>query len=1051
MNKLRYFVLLLLAISSSVVGYAQSFQISGEVWDRDRKEPMLGVNVIVEGGMVGISTGLEGKFTLSVNEGDVLLFSFIGYDDVRRTVSKAMTNLKIEMGEQTSELEEVIVVGYGQQKKTSSVGSIATAKGEDLMKAGSVNSVSEALQGQMPGVTAINTTSKPGEDSADLFIRGKATWGDATPMVLVDGVERDFNDVDVNEIESISVLKDASATAVYGVKGANGVILLTTKRGKQGKTTVKFSANFGFKKPAATEEWADYPTAMEAYNQAATNDQRWDILIPYSTIQAWENAYATGNYGAYNDYFPEVNWQDEILKNFGFSHNYNVNISGGTERMNYFASLGYLYDGDIYKTEKQEDYDPQFYYKRYNWRTNFDFKLTSSTKVSVNVAGNMSYQNQPGYRIGTGDEYLFGDFITTPTNLFPIQYSDGTYGADGSGAGNLYAMLNEVGQRQYQTIQGFYDFMIDQRLDKFVKGLRIGAKLSYTSTSKDMFKIMSAGHYSSTDSSTTAIAYVREYRDYDYANPIIAEDGSVSYNMITKIVNPDEYTEEKLPVGTTYDTYQNYNHKLYYEVSLNYANTFGDNEVSALGVFNRRLERSGVAFPSYEEDWVGRATYAYKGKYLTEVNASYTGSEKFAPGYRFGFFPSFSLGWRLTEESFMEKIKHSWLSNVKFRYSWGKVGSDANADRFNYMQTYETGTSVKFGETSLVSSGTTYTEGTLAYPYATWETAIKQNIGVDITIKNKLNLMLDLFDEQRSGILMERTTVSPWIGVELPSQNLGETKNHGLEFEATWNDKIGKEFNYFVKYNFATSESRIVFRDDAELISDYLKYEGKPIGYSSTYLATGNYSSVDDIFNGTHTGISSTSQSSLVPGDLAYIDYNADGTLTSTDTVPAEDLNYPLTTMGLSVGFSYKGFSMSALFYAALGVYKSAIGSYLYDFPDSNVKAQPNVGDTWSYSDSYSTSLTRPSLHIENTYNQLSSYYNYTDHSYLRLKNLEVSYTIPKHITERFLISNCQVYLNGTNLFTISPCDSRRDPETSGANVYPIVKRYNVGVRVTFN
>ncbi|RGD82535.1 MULTISPECIES: SusC/RagA family TonB-linked outer membrane protein [Bacteroides] len=1058
--KVKSILALLLVVCSIGIGYAQQMTVKGQVWDEVLNEPLIGVNVTVKGTTNGVITDMDGNFSINVQKNQVLIFSFIGYKDVEIVVKPNLNLSKVVMSESMQQIDEVVVVGYGQQKKASSVGSIATAKGDDLLKVGSVTTVSEALQGQMPGVVAINTSSKPGADAADIFIRGKATWGNASPLVLVDGMERNFNDVDVNEIESISVLKDASATAVYGVKGANGVILVTTKRGKNKKTVVNFSANFGFKQPTTELKWADYPTSMRMYNEAAANDGMWDKIIPESTISAWDHAYATGNYGPYNDYFPQVDWWNEMVGNFGFQQNYNLNISGGTERMAYFASIGMLNDGDIYNTKKQQDFDPRFYYKRYNWRSNFDFKITKSTTLSVNIAGKMGYRNQPGYRdADKGDGYIFDPFIQTPTNLFPIKYSDGEWGADGQGNGNIVAQMNNQGQRHYKSFQGFYDVILKQNLDMITKGLSVKATVSYNTYSDRQSSIFKARIYGANDAQASGDAIIRYHRVYDYANPIVNADGSIDYPLIREERFPTSQMEEDRPIGASHDNFKDYGRKLYYEVALNYQRSFNDHNVTALAVFNRKItedidtsdtNRQKMKFASYEEDWVGRVTYNWKERYLAEVNAAYTGSEKFAPGKRFGFFPSFSVGWRVTEEPFMKKIQEKWLTNLKLRYSYGEVGSDKGAPRFNYIQLFESGGNVTFGKNQNVTYGPLYTEGKLAYQNATWETAIKQNLGIEMTILRKLKLNLDLFDERRTGILMERNTVAPWMGTGLPSVNIGETKNHGLELELGWNDKIGKDFSYFAKFNFATSENRIVYKDDPNRLDDYLKAAGKPIGYVRKYLVSGNLSSIDDIFNYTQSGIVNGSQDKLIPGDLAYMDYNGDGVIDAKDTAPVEHLNYPLTTYGLTLGFTYKGFGVNALFYAATGVYKEQIGAFLWDFPQGNIKAQPNTLDRWTPEDALSGDILRPSVHLVNDYNSKENTYSYTNHSYLRLKNLEVNYAFPKEWIKKMNISSCQLYVNGNNLFTISGVDDRRDPETGGGSVYPIVRRYNVGVRLSF-
>ncbi len=369
-HKIKLLFLLLVTFSSTL--YAAPVSISGVVVDRVTNEAVIGATIVVEGTTTGSVTSYDGGYTISVEPGQTITFNYLGY--VPQSVKiGANTKVDIFLYEDTEQIDEILVVGYGVQKKSSSVGSIAQVSGEDILKAGSTTSISQAIQGAMPGVVATVNSSKPGSEDATVYIRGVASWQDSTPLYLVDGVERDINDIDPNEIESLSVLKDASATAVYGVKGANGVILVTTKRGTVSKPKVNFSTNFGFKKPTNIPEYADYVTTMEMWNEAAANDLAWDSVIPQSTIDAWRQAYASGEVSSTSDYFPEVDWWDEALADYGFSQQYNVNVSGGTEFVKYFASLGYLNDGDIFDAEESDLYDASFYYKRYNWRTNFDF------------------------------------------------------------------------------------------------------------------------------------------------------------------------------------------------------------------------------------------------------------------------------------------------------------------------------------------------------------------------------------------------------------------------------------------------------------------------------------------------------------------------------------------------------------------------------------------------------------------------------------------------------------------------------------------------------
>ena len=1036
---------------------AQQDYWKGQVKDAVSGEPMIGVSVRVKGTGSGTITDFDGNFTVKASKGDILVISYVGYKTLELDLKNKTTLGVISLGEDTETLEEVVVVGYGVQKKVSSVGSIATAKGDDLLKIGSVNSVSEALQGQMPGVVAINSTSKPGADKASLLIRGKSTWGEAEPLVLVDGIERDFNDVDVNEIESISVLKDASATAVYGVKGANGVILLTTKRGLEQKPEISFTANFGFKQPSAAPEWSDYVTSMKQYNRAQANDGNWGAMVPEATTTAWENAYATGNYGPYNDVFPEVDWWKELVKNVGYEQAYNLNVRGGTKKMSYFVSLGYLHDGDIFNTTKQEDFDPSFSYRRYNWRSNFDFNITSTTKLSFNVAGKMGYQNQPSYyeNVDSPDERFFKTFFTAPSNEFPIKYSNGIWGDGLSSDQNIACLMNEGGSRNIKQHQGFYDVILNQKLDFITKGLSLKASLSYTTSSSWTTQLM-PGKVLGKDDLVAQRTHIRINRVYDYANPIYNADGTITYNYTEKRY-PDENAPGDLPVGGVYDGFKAYGRKLYYELALNYSRQFGDHDVSALFVFNRKMNEStntansGVMnFPAYEEDWVGRVTYNFKERYLAEFNGAYTGSEKFAPGRRFGFFPSASIGWRISEEPWVKKLTKGVLTNLKVRYSYGVVGNDKGATRFNYIQKFEQlSANAQFGKYQTSNWGPLYKEGKLADPDATWEESIKQNIGIEIGLWGKLNFTVDLFDEKRNNILMTRNTIPSWAdsGIAFPQVNLGKTKNHGLELDIAWNDRIGK-FNYYAKFNFATSENRVVFIDDPKNQSEYLKKAGKSIGYVNKYLATGNFQSLDDIYNSAQSTIANGTHNTLIPGDLYYIDYNGDGMIDAKDMVPMKNLNYPTTTLGFTLGGSYKGIGFNMLWYSAMDVYKEAIPSYLWDFPEGNIKAQPNTLNTWTADAPIQGGPIRPSIHVQRSYNSVASTYTYTNHAYLRLKNLEVNYQIPKRWLQPLRLTKLQVYVNGTNLLTFSKGDSRRDPEHSGQNVYPVVRRYNIGFRL---
>lgn len=1048
--KLKWMCLLFLSLLlSPPLLWGQNHSIKGQIVDAKSNEPLIGVNITVEGTSNGTISDVDGHFTLTATPDAVLKISYIGYREILLKVADLKKDAIISLEEDSKQLEEVVVVGYGVQKKVTSVGSITQTGGNELMKGGSVNSVSEALQGKLNGVVAINSSGMPGDNEVKMYIRGKSTWDNTDPLVLVDGIERNMNDVDMNEIESISVLKDASATAVYGVRGGNGVILITTKRGTDTAPVINFSANYTFKSPTTSMKLADHVTAMQAYNMAMANDASWDKLIPQSTIDAWSRAYAEGNYGAYNDVFLYVNWWDELITG-GFTQNYNINIRGGTDYMKYFASAGYQGDGDIYDLKKNDDFDPRHTYKRYNWRSNFDFNFTKSTKLSINIAGSMGYRNK-----SIDNDSPFNRILTESTSDHPIMYSDGNWGDDEEK--NPVANMNLGGAKLRKTFQGWYDASLEQKLDFITKGLKVAAKVSYSSSSTTNTDVYRGG--GSADQALKSI--VRYHRVYDYANPVVNTDGTITYPMIEDKRLPTSESVPLPPGVTMWDGLDAYTRRFYYEFSVAYNRSFNDHNVSALALVNRKIydERytenntQYMRFPNYNEDWVGRVTYNWKERYLTEMNISYTGSEKFARGERFGLFPSFSLGWRLSEEPFIKKSIGKVLTNAKFRYSWGKVGSDAGAKRWNYIQQFTSDGNITLGtDASGQIWGPLYHEGDVANLNSTWEKSTKQNLGIEIGLWNKLDITLDLFDEKRKDILMEPQTTSFITGAKFNALNIGSTKNHGFELELHYNDKIGSDFRYHVGFTLASSENRVVFRDDPVNGPNHLKEAGKPIGHQNRYLAVGNYETIDDVFNNAQTGsINSVAPGQVVPGDFIYIDFDSNGILNGQDKVAVDELNYPLHTYGLNLGFDWKGLSFSAMFYAPTGVYKLVNSVYSASFKSGKINAQPDVMNAWTPETANTSGVRAPALHLTNdgAFNGTESTYRYQNFSYLRLKTMELGYNLPKKWLKTVGLKSLQVYVTGNNLLTWWGGDDRIDPEGEQAK-YPILRSFTSGVRVSF-
>jgi len=1041
--------------------------ISGTV--SDKSGPLPGASVVLKGTTQGTMADADGNFTIKVPDNAVLVFSFLGYTTQEIKVSNNSV-INVTLAETTQTIDEVVVVGYGTQKKATLIGSVSQVKGDDLLKTGPVTSVSQSIQGLMPGVVSVVTNSKPGREDATIMIRGKGTWASTDPLILVDGVERAFSDIDANEIESISVLKDAAATAVYGVKGGNGVIIITTKRGITQHPAVDFTANFGLKQPTYKPETSDYITAMNMWNEACVNDGTWGSLIPQSTIDAWKNAFATGNTGPYNDYFPSIDWWDEMLRT-GFNQQYNLNVRGGTDFAKYFVSFSYLNEGDIYRKYSTTDmYNTQHNYKRYNWRTNFDFNLTKSTTLSVNLAGSLGTRNQPGYRIGGGnptiddetqamEQAFFNDLYMGASHVFPIKWSDGTYGVSNDGTGNIYINFDQ-GQRIYKYYNNFIDVNFKQQLDFITKGLSAQLKLSYTTASSTQSRIQ---RYKGNEFGPgNGQGMIRYSRVYDYSQPL----PNGGYVVNDHRWPDDIYQGDSQQVNYDLITNGGYSRKLYYEAMLSYDRKFGPHAVSWVGIFNRNQNdmlqddsNSTMKFQVRDEAWVTRATYNYAERYLLEFSGAYTGSMRFARGKRFQFFPAYSVGWRLSEEPFIKKSSLAeTFSNIKLRYSYGTVGYDGNMNYFTYSQLYNPGTGgVKLGSGagSTQTYGPFYTEGQTPNANATWETAYKQNLGLDLgLVHDNLTATVDLFKEHRNGILMKRTTPE-WFGMKDPDANLGKTKTHGLEVELGWKSKIGKDFRYWLKANFSVSENRVLEHNDPLYEEEYRKLAGKPIDNQSRMIVTGYYGSLDDIFN---YGSVPGSQNALIPGDFMYADYNADGVIDTKvmDFVPMKEQNYPCQTYGWSMGFSWKNFDFSMMWYGVMGMRRNVATDILWDLTkgsNGNYIARPDVLNRWT--PETADFATKPALHTNfsssgTAYDQLGSTYLYRDDSYLRLKNIELAYSINKKVIRKLGLSKCQFFVNGTNLLTFTGFDKSIDPEANTIGYYPRLRQYNVGVRAGF-
>ena len=1054
MKKMFY---LLLLLGSFQIAYAQNRTISGVVTDAADGSTILGATVAVPGTTIGTITDIDGNYVISVpSSASELQVSFMGMETQSVSVVGKNT-VNVVLSSSAIAVEEVVVVGFGAQKKESVVGSVVQAKGDELLKAGSVTTVSEALSGILPGVSTMQGSGQPGSTESSILIRGQSTWGDNNPLFIVDGVERSFNDVDPNEIESISVLKDASATAVFGVKAANGVILITTKRGSEGKTTINYSGSVALKSPVMeTDYMLDYPSALEYYNIAALTHGKYSSAIPQSEIDMWrltpEQQLAweqkmKAQYGddwnyKYSDFFSYTNWIDKMIGN-GYSHAHNLNVSGGNKLVKYFTSLGYNYDGDIFDLQKRDDFDPRTYQKRYNWRSNLDFDFTETTKLRVNIAGN--FKDWHGNQVTAGwnsalpdgkpdadnvynNSYISGMFTDVQVGTPPV-LSNGLMGVGNQYMNdwqtyNYYEQLQENGEVNKRGVQLFSDIIFEQR---FLKDFLFKGKVSYNFDRGYLSRIVSKPLYYNTN----------------WQSGLVEQKG-------------DKDAVPTLPKATP-EYLNSHNNSLYYELSLAYDKTIADDHnVSVLALFHRRQSQSGTAFPAYEESWVGRATYNYKLKYMFEFNGAYTGSEKWAPDLRFGFFPSMALGWTISEEPFF-KDNVNVIDFMKLRYSLGQVGSDIGARPFTYMQDYAyfsggpTGVNGLYGYGEPYQSvGTLYFEGAPANTLATWETAVKQNLGLEMNMfTNRLKLAVDLFDEKRDGILMKRNAVSNLYGNTTPHANIGVTKNHGFEIDLKWNDRINQNWSYYASANISMSENRILEKDDPKFTSEYQKDAGKPIGWNKGYIVDGYLNSWDDVYNYTQANIGA----GRFPGDFVYTDYNSDGVIDKNDETVIGNPSYTSNSFALNLGLSYKQWSLSALFNGAFGLSKNLSDNYLWPYATGGgIGFRMLDAEMLDYWRPDNLDASAPALHAATTsYNDLLNTYSLRASDYIRLKSLELKYTFKKETLHRLkVVEGLEMYVNGYNLLTFTGLPEMYDPESGKLEVYPITKRYTFGLRVRF-
>ncbi len=1011
--------------------------VTGVVVDEDGS-PMPGVTVIVKGTTTGAVTDFDGKFTLKVeNENDVLIFSFIGMTPQEMPVA-GTTNISVTMVSSTEVLDDVVVIGYGVQKKESVVGAITRATGEELMQAGGVTNVGEALQGRLPGVTTIFSSGLPGESDPKIFIRGQSSWnGSGQPLILVDGIERSMSDIDLNEIEQISVLKDASATAVFGVKGANGVILITTKRGKSGKAQLTLSANTTIKMVSKIPEKLNSYDAANVANESIMRElmyspTSWGDYRPMGIVDKYRNPSSIEESYMY----PNVDWADETLKDFATDYRINLSVRGGSDFAKYFGSLSYqsvsdIFDGSQYPNNK--GYESEYSYNRFNYRSNLDFNITSTTKFSVNLSGFLGVQEKPieDLRQAVSSIYELAPSLYTPL------YPDGYYGRHISGDWgfeNPVVNLTQTGYNTYNKVQVNSDFILDQKLDFITEGLSFIGKLSYDNDMTSQQQL--------NDPQVENVENVI-YRMYDGEEEIIYS--AEGLNDFDFVVQP--WTLQSMQVQNNTRM-----RRLNYELSLNYNRIFAQkHNVTALALFKREEYAKGNMFPRFREDWVARLTYNYDSRYFVDVNGAYNGSEKFGQGYRFDIFPSAALGWVVSNEAFMSDL--TWLDKLKFRGSYGLVGDDNFSGRWKYMTQWGSGQYAYLVPSQIdgKSPYLWYYEQSVGNPDLQWETALKSNIGVEISLwENMITADFDYFTEDRDNILIagSQRSVPDFYGTAPPDFNSGQVEVKGYELVLGFNYKFNNGISTWANYSLTHAKDEVIYKEDPALRPFYQKAEGYPIGQIRRPIAGDIMTSWDDIYMSTPTV---SNQTFRRIGYYDMVDYDADGVYNgSYDNAPYGYTNRPEKTWNFTAGAGYKGFKIMAQLYGTQNATRQ------YDtrtfVKRSDLFFDHRLGYWSKENPTGTTTLNAWTLGqgADEPYGQ------YFDASLLRLKTVEVSYDIPKKACEKIGISGLKIFANGNNLYLWT--DLPDDREFNGSNTqesqyrgdYPTMKRFNFGLNLNF-
>jgi len=1023
--------------------------VLGKVKD-ENGEPLENVSVVIKGSTKGVYTDADGIFRINVpNEKSVLIFSYVGMEAQEIAVGNSR-NLDIDLRSVAGSMGDVVVVAYGSQKKLTVTGAVSTVNSAQLRQSSSA-SLANALAGRVSGLTSIQSGGgQPGRDDATMYLRGAATTNGKGPLILIDGVPRDnIRTLDPNEVASVSLLKDASSTAVFGVRGANGVILITTKRGSQGKPTLTINADQSFSSFTREPERLHSLEYMNLRNEAAKNDGITEIPFNQEQMDKYANPLA-GLDPADPEYegkallrkymYPDHDYYREYISRSAPQTRVSLGASGGTNRLSYFVNAVYLHQGGNLKTEPRSvlGYDPSSWMDRYNFRANLDYQVTPSLKAFLNIGSYIEKVNMPAaWLYGDDTNWMMRDFLYQSQTVLPITPGPTTIDGFGIPSGRIvdpgymdrsaFEIINRMGYRNEVRSNLNSSLGLDWDLSRIVtKGLSLKGQVSYDSKS------------------TTAMQGNKSELLY-LANVNPATD---ELNFAVKRGN-----ESLLTLIKAADSRYNIN----LQGSVNYKRLFGKHDVGAMVLVQRDNWESTIGeIPFNVLGVAGRVTYGYDNRYLAEVNLGYNGSEQFAPRHRFGFFPAVSAGWVISNEAFMKSFDNV-ITNLKFRASYGKVGNDQmSGTRFLYQDNITVGP----GPLGSLGLGQGIDQALLGNPDIGWELAEKQNFGVDLGLFKDLSISFDYFIENRSRILISRGTVPEFQGVPLvnvPRANLGQVDNEGYEIEATYNKRLGKNFSLMIRGNYGYNHNVVKFLDEPSRDETYaFRYRSTGYSLGQTWGYKVDYSNGNGYFNSQeelNNFLAKTNYSFGVPrvGDLKYLDLNNDGSIDDKDQSPIGYSNIPRIIYGLTLSLQYKGFDLTTFF--------QGVGKYSRNYADQGVYEYIIRGTYFGYHKTAWTperfangeKITYPALSTHTTTNHRANEFFIMDRSFIRLKNIELAYTLPAGLLNKLGVGDIRLYISAQNLITWDKLRmDHLDPENDDSLGYPVTRMTNFGVNITF-